>query len=68
MRCTCCGLWTIEAVRYTLASRGRDGTWLRLKRAGLVLGEYRTAEELLRGLGGWYDAPHLADFAEEARR
>jgi len=64
MRCTCCGQWTIEALRYTLASRGRNGTWLRLKHGGAVIGEYRTPEQLTQGLSHWH-APTLADFTEQ---
>ncbi len=65
MRCTCCGRWTVEAVQYTMASRGRNGRWLRLKRAGVVIGEYRTPADLAHGLDAWYDAPALAEFAEQ---
>ena len=68
MRCTCCGLWTIEVVEYTLAARGRNGRWLRLRRRGVVLGEYRTPAELVQGLEYWHEAPDLAQFTDQPER
>lgn len=38
LRCTCCGGWTIEAVRYELAARKHRGEWLVLKFGTQLLG------------------------------
>jgi hypothetical protein len=64
MHCTCCGQWTIEAVEFAVAARGRNGRWLRLRFGDAVVGEYRTPAELIQGLQRWRSAPALADFAD----
>lgn len=66
MRCTCCGLWTIEAVRYDLAARKHTGPLLVLTYGKQLIGEWPTVPQLRAGLKLALGPP-LSNFEEIPR-